>query len=306
MNHAPPVVSNLAVLASFLSTVGFVGNLLVPKSIRQGRARQVLWRWPLLASIMGSPAFRGSAEHGELAMLDMRRFGTLALVLAAGFLPWLAGTSARAQWGGGFGGYGWGLGYQTPASVSYLNQRSLAAGNAAYASRPQAVHEPTRPPRDVEFFNRYDAATLQSMEDGVARHHEVYRAMTTPPTATTAATAPPVPVRPVLPLASFFNKARKLIWPADAPTEGDLSSKRSISDTATIGVLNEVTGQGYAQLSSAIEARNKLLDYGRPALKYMRDRATPRVADTFHLFLLALYDSIGQSTERPKAPATTR
>ena len=43
------------------------------------------------------------------------------------------------------------------------------------------------------------------------------------------------------------------------------------------------------------EARQKLLDYGRPALKYVRTHETPRVADSFHGFLLMLYDSLAQA-----------
>jgi hypothetical protein len=67
-------------------------------------------------------------------------------------------------------------------------------------------------------------------------------------------------------------------------------------------VLKEVEGRGYAQVATAVEARNKLLDYGRPALQYARENSTPAIADTFHTFLLALYDSIGQTPDFPPAP----
>jgi hypothetical protein len=43
------------------------------------------------------------------------------------------------------------------------------------------------------------------------------------------------------------------------------------------------------------EARQKLLDYGRPALHYVKAHETPRVADSFHGFLLSLYDSLAQA-----------
>ena len=52
------------------------------------------------------------------------------------------------------------------------------------------------------------------------------------------------------------------------------------------------------------DARAKLLDYGRPALQYIRDNATPRIADTFHLFLLSLYESLAQAATVPKPRAT--
>ena len=41
--------------------------------------------------------------------------------------------------------------------------------------------------------------------------------------------------------------------------------------------------------------RQKLLDYGQPALHFMRTHTTPRVAETFHLFLLSLYESLAQA-----------
>ena len=52
-----------------------------------------------------------------------------------------------------------------------------------------------------------------------------------------------------------------------------------------------------ASLSSAAYARKKLLGYGQPALKEIRSSATPALADAFHMFLLSLYDSLGQSAE---------
>ena len=41
---------------------------------------------------------------------------------------------------------------------------------------------------------------------------------------------------------------------------------------------------------------------GGPALQYVRTHETPRVADTFHLFLLSLYESLAQAVN-PQAPA---
>jgi hypothetical protein len=51
------------------------------------------------------------------------------------------------------------------------------------------------------------------------------------------------------------------------------------------------------------DARQKLLDYGREALTYVRAHKTPRVADSFHGFLLSLYDSLEQAANPPPATA---
>jgi hypothetical protein len=234
-------------------------------------------------------------------MLFSRKSWRLSVACLVGLVGWLDGGRAQAQFGdyGGFGGFGWGLGPQTPASVNFLNDHAIARMGAAAAARPQPLRAPRAVVRDVEFFNRYDAATRASMAEGIARRRGPARAPVTLAQAPSADNNPP-PARPLIPLASFFNTMRQLIWPADAPTEGDLAAKRSTSDEATLEVFNELKGRGFTQLATATDARSKLLDYGRPALQFMRDNSTARVSDAFHVFLLSLYDSIGQAPEPPR------
>ncbi len=110
------------------------------------------------------------------------------------------------------------------------------------------------------------------------------------PTAATAGRA-----QPLVPLTSFYNDKGQLVWPGDAPTAGDLKEKREAFEKACRAVLDEVKKNGVASIASVTEARQKLLDYGRPALKYLRTHETPRVADSFHGFLLMLYDSLAQA-----------
>ena len=106
---------------------------------------------------------------------------------------------------------------------------------------------------------------------------------------------------PSSPITSFFNRDEVLVWPADSPISGDLGPKRATSDKASLAVLHEYNRQGLASIATATEARNKLLDYGRPALKFLRGHSTVRLADTFHLFLLSLYESLEQATTGPQA-----
>ncbi|MGP0068422.1 MAG: hypothetical protein ACLQGP_33090 [Isosphaeraceae bacterium] len=101
-------------------------------------------------------------------------------------------------------------------------------------------------------------------------------------------------------MASYFNAMRQLVWPADAPTEGDLAIKRSSSDAKTLELLREIEVQGFALVATATDARLKLIDYGKPALQFLRDHSTPTIADAFHSFLLSLYDSIGESPNLPR------
>jgi hypothetical protein len=101
--------------------------------------------------------------------------------------------------------------------------------------------------------------------------------------------------QPIIPLASFFDDTGRLGWPGEAPVAGDLQAKRDISDQSSLAVLDEKKQHGIASVASVTGARQKLLDYGRPALQEVRNNNTPRVSDTFHLFLLSLYESLAQA-----------
>jgi hypothetical protein len=230
-------------------------------------------------------------------MFKSRKRWRLVVGCVAGSAAWLGGGRVPAYWGG-FGdvGFGFGLGPQTPASVNFLNDHAIARTHAAAAARPQPLRAPIPVSRDVDFFTRYDAATRAAMTDRVSRRRVLPRAPASQSQPITYADNSQT-ARPVQPLASFFNKMRQLIWPADAPTEGDLAAKRATSDAQTLELLIEVKGRGYAQIATAADARNKLLDYGRPAMQLMRENSTPAVSDAFHAFLLSLYDSIGQAPE---------
>ncbi len=233
-------------------------------------------------------------------MFNLRKSWRLAVVIGAGLFAWLGDGPVMAYWGG-FGdfGFGFGFGAQTPASVNFLNDHAIARTHAAAAARPQPLRAPIPVSRDVDFFTRYDAATRAAMTDRVSRRRVLPRAPATQSQPISYADNSPTS-RPVQPLASFFDKMRQLIWPADAPIEGDLAAKRATSDAQALVLLTEVSGRGYAQVATAADARDKLLEYGRPALQFMRDNSTPAVSDTFHAFLLSLYDSIGETPRPPR------
>lgn len=235
-----------------------------------------------------------------------RRAGVRGLVrilaiAAAATGPWLAGGRAQAQWGFGWGwGGGWGGGgISNYMTLSNINQRSMAAANAAYAERargPYGTNVYANNPnsyinhiRDDSFTPRFEVSTRRTLD---------YRAQarSTPPPSTRPTQPAPAPQpegRRVLPLASFFSAAGALVWPREAPTEGALASKRGEADEATAGVYREVKDRGYAPVGLVTDARTKLIEYGQPALDYLRQHTTSAVADSYHNFLLSLYDAVG-------------
>lgn len=254
---------------------------------------------------------RVPCERGRL-VLGLR---ALALLAAAGL--WLAPGRAQAQYGGGFG-IGFGIGRTVPPPEMFLNQRALLnASQATFGPRGFSSANPYANGnayfnniRSNDFTQRYSIDSRAESQFRSIRRPTASstRPRTTPtPAPATAATAAPAPApaaaNPVLPLASFFNAVGMLIWPEGSPTTGELGPKREASDQATGVVYREVQQRGFAPIGSVTDARTKLVDYGQPALAFMRENTTSRVADGFHLFLLSLYESLGQAATPPQATA---
>jgi len=216
---------------------------------------------------------------------------------AFGFRP----RPAEAQWGG----MGWGFGgfsqVEKPDTFLYSKALISAAHPPAIPSRNVYANNPNsyiNHLRDNGFVDRYSVERREQADyerKWLADYRSRRRA---------AATATAVaPQSPSLPLASFYNAENQFVWPADSPTAGELKEKRSIFDQASQTVLTETKKSGVASIVTVTDARQKLLDYGRPALKFVRTHETPRVADTFHLFLLSTYESLAQAVNPPATAA---
>jgi hypothetical protein len=221
----------------------------------------------------------------------------LMIFLAGAAVLALETSSAQAQWGWGWGGFG-GFNY-TSSPTDYLNQWSLSnasragppASRSPYAGNPNAYFNRVR---DNGFVPHFD---VRRRQPPMARPEPTPSLGDRPSEPTGPQSSPPAArPKPVIPLSSFFDASRKLVWPSEAPVTGNLKEKRDISDRATLAVLEEAMQHGVALIATVTDARQKLLNYGRPALQEVRASATPRVADTFHLFLLSLYESLAQAT----------
>ena len=210
-------------------------------------------------------------------------------------------NSARAQFG--YGGFMGGFNY-VPSPTDFLNSHSLIQagrgqqrpeGFRPYANNPNSFHNRLR---DNNFVPSYDVRRRQpvaSRAEAPRSLGNTARADTRPPSAAPAAKA-----KPVVPLVSFFDASLRVLWPADSPVGGDLKPKRDVSDEASLAVLEETKRQPAASITTVTDARQKLLDYGRPALQEIRTVATAPIADAFHQFMLALYESLAQAASPPE------
>ena len=141
--------------------------------------------------------------------------------------------------------------------------------------------------RDNGFSSHYSARSHRSPG------YEVERRAAPSRSQVSSEPAPESNVRPTYPISSFFNTARQIVWPNESPATEELKPKRDISDQASLTVLELVEKHRSAPITTVTDARQKLLDYGQPALRVARSVSTPRLADSFHMFLLSLYDSLG-------------
>lgn len=226
----------------------------------------------------------------------------LAVFAAALLTSGLGGQTAHAQWGWGMG-WGWGGGGNigNMAIMNNINDRSASAANHAYAIRqslPGSGNVYRGNPnsyinnvRDTSFFQRYDVASRRTMESEASRRRQPGLTLASVPSTSNAGSAPTG--RQVLPLAGFFTGAGVLVWPGESPTTGELGMKKAAADTLAHSVFEEVKSQGHAPVALVSDTRTRLIEYGRPALTYMREHTTPAVVEAFHQFLLGIYDAIG-------------
>ncbi len=212
----------------------------------------------------------------------LRSLVRAVLVAAVAFL--MLPDRAHAQFGfGGFGGgIGFGFGFHNvPSPTGYLYQNALVQAQRhidvpsrnVYANNSNSYLSHVR---DNGFVDRYSADR---------RLWPTYQTAPRPQLTAAPAAAPQVPS---LPLSSFYNAENVLIWPGDSPLEGDLKEKRAVFDRSSEIVLSESKKNGVASMASVTDARNKLLNYGRPALAYTRAHDTARISDSFHMFMLSL------------------
>jgi hypothetical protein len=237
----------------------------------------------------------------------------LLATLAAALAPFAIGGRAEAQYGGfGWGGFGFGYNQNAYTDVNYLNSRANTLASIAGAHTPQPLQAPTFQTRDDSIYDKYDLRTRETMMNQIAKDPAGEMSSIDPTFALASSrrqpqgpSTPKAPTGPSEPttvyLANFFNKDQQLVWPSVSPISGDFGKKQSVADLAALAVLNEYNMKGLARVSTVTDARQKLLDYGRPALQEVREKSTPALADSFHVFLLSLYGNLGNAATVPKS-----
>ena len=231
----------------------------------------------------------------------------LAILVATAALE-LGASQVHAMGFGFMGGFNY-----VPSPGDFLNQHSLLnagrargpVSNNVYANNPNAFINRIRDNGFVPHAGivdrrspGYQASRLRPQSLSQTSNNQPQPAASSP--TTTAAAR-----RPVVPIGSFFDASRMLVWPSDAPVEGDLITKRDTSDQACLVVSDLVDKHKSAPITTVTYARNRLLEYGQPALQFIRSHTTPRIAENFHQFMLSLYDSLAAAANPTELAGAT-
>ena len=236
-----------------------------------------------------------------------RPYDLLAILVATAALE-LGASQVHAM------GYGYGIlgGFNyVPSPGDFLNQHSLLnagrargpVSNNVYANNPNAFIQRIR---DNEFVPHAGIVDRRSPGYQASRLRPQSLSQTSNNRPAPAASSATAAVRgPVVPIASFFDASRMLVWPSDAPVEGDLITKRDTSDQACLVVSDLVDKHRSAPITTVTYARNRLLEYGQPALQSIRSHSTPRIAENFHQFMLSLYDSLAAAANPTELASAT-
>lgn len=226
-----------------------------------------------------------------------RPIGRTALFVASMVMALALTDRAEAQFGFGFGrGFGVGIYARpyTPPSVRMLNRVA-----ATRAGMDQEALNRTNLAAPDRFDYRRQQIALQQRYDVESRRPigSDYGGGDIPIARNAAgrASREERPAERVPPITSFVNEDDQVVWPADAPVSGDLGSLRDQADAEIREVALEYQATDSANIETVAEARQALLGYGRPALQSVRQNSTARVADSFHGFLLSLYESLAQA-----------
>ena len=204
----------------------------------------------------------------------------------AGYPGWGWGAGWDYYYGGPFGGIGYSL-----YDVEALKQQQYALNDSRYnVENAQA----TQAYAAANFYQQQAIAT--AMEN--ARQTAAMRPKYDPTTGSPAMAPQPTPGHPTVPLDRLIDEKGQVIWPAFAPR----NDARGAADSAYQVAAQEYRQRGRASVAAALDAREKLYAYGRPALAKVR-REQPPAGEPFKDFLNNLDVSLDLMADPPAKPA---
>jgi hypothetical protein len=145
-----------------------------------------------------------------------------------------------------------------------------------------------------------DMANYRRVLGALSPRFSIPRRHTTRGTTRTAA----APANDLLPRDQLFDKDGNIRWPSSAPDSPlNLATSRRTADRAIKDVERGAGKNGRAPVRDVVLARDKLEDYGRPAMEKLRSAGDERGANELGRFLESLDRALVQLSEAPRTTA---
>lgn len=199
---------------------------------------------------------------------------------------------ARAQYAPVFGYGGWGSSYAWMASNSGMN----AAAQAAQARYQVQTAQMARAYQQAALMQQAAAAAAAARENQGQPMQERYNAHTGAGMASRKGRAADSPAPRIDQLLTASGKPR---WPIGAAAGKELLPMQQAADQAIAAVFEEYKANGQASVASVSDAKQKLGDYGHPALTrtVARNRAQGNALLTYLQNLDRALEAMGGVTQ---------
>jgi hypothetical protein len=73
-----------------------------------------------------------------------------------------------------------------------------------------------------------------------------------------------------VPITSLLAGDGAILWPSATPNDASVAAARKAAESAVRTVFEEHAKSGHASVRHVVEAKNKLVDFKRPALRELR------------------------------------
>lgn len=216
----------------------------------------------------------------------------------AGLLAAIAATTGQARQyssQGPYYNYNWGVAYGQNYNYGFQRYGMSGLGGTPYDSMLQsqfnqgmraAQHQmantaPADPDQVANLFNPDPFAQGQRPNQAMQPRYDVRKK-----TRRTVQSKDNQASK-LLPRGQVLSADGKVLWPARAPAGGELGKARETAESAIRAAVKETEEGRKASVQSVVEAKERLYDYGRPALKKASGSSRQSAQGLLH-FLMSL------------------
>jgi hypothetical protein len=238
-----------------------------------------------------------------------RDLRSLYLQVLTGFLAIAAGSSSQAQQFPGYGtaNYNWSIPYGSlNYNYGFMRYGQGYVGGSSYGSMMQPQYNVGMRPSPADVYGPATSEIYQggnqSIQEAATQALQNQRQMQAMELRYDVRQMTPKTMQSkerqanrLLPRNQVISSDGKVLWPAKAPSDGDLGKSRAEAEAAIKVAYKEFKAGGKASVQNVVEAKELLYSYGHPALEKAAGQSR-QAAKGLHHFLSSLeraIDSLG-------------